>query len=179
MSVNVSGRQLAHGAGLVESVRNALTESGIDPTTLVLEVTESALLDDAEAALRIVNELKELGVRIAIDDFGIGYSSLVYLKRFPVDLLKVDRSFVNGLGQNSDDAAIVRSVIELAHAFGIAAVAEGIETRRHLEILQELGCSFGQGYLWSPARPPADIDAMLPSPAMTPGSASGDVRRPG
>ena len=96
----------------------------------MLEVTESALMDDAEAALLVLNELKSLGVRIAIDDFGIGYSSLVYLKRFPVDLLKVDRSFVGGLGTNKDDAAIVHSVIELAHAFGIAAVAEGIETRR-------------------------------------------------
>jgi diguanylate cyclase (GGDEF)-like protein/PAS domain S-box-containing protein len=161
MSVNISGRQLAQGAGLVESVRAALTDSSVDPTGLVLEVTESALMDDAEAALRSLEELKSLGVRIAIDDFGIGYSSLAYLKRFPVDLLKVDRSFVAGLGQNQDDAAIVHSVIELAHAFGIDAVAEGIENRRHLAILQDLGCAFGQGYLWSPALPAAELSPRL------------------
>jgi EAL domain-containing protein (putative c-di-GMP-specific phosphodiesterase class I) len=156
MSLNISGRQLAQGAGLVQDLKSALQESGIDPTSIVLEVTESALMDDAEAALRVLNELKGLGVRIAIDDFGTGYSSMVYLKRFPVDLLKVDRSFVAGLGQDKDDEAIVHSVIELAHAFGIAAVAEGIETREHLQVLQSLGCEFGQGYLWSPGRPATD-----------------------
>jgi diguanylate cyclase (GGDEF)-like protein/PAS domain S-box-containing protein len=161
MSVNVSGRQLAQGAGLLKSVTVALEESGVDPTALVLEVTESALMDDAEAALRVVNELKELGVRIAIDDFGVGYSSLVYLKRFPVDLLKVDRSFVSGLGQDRDDLAIVHSVIELARAFGISAVAEGIETPEHLAILQRLGCEYGQGYLWSPAMPADDVEPRL------------------
>jgi EAL domain-containing protein (putative c-di-GMP-specific phosphodiesterase class I) len=161
MSVNVSGRQLAQRAGLVNSVRLALDETGLDPTALILEVTESALMDDAEAALRVVNELKELGVRIAIDDFGTGYSSLVYLKRFPVDLLKVDKSFVDGLGRNKDDAAIVHSVIDLAEAFGIDAVAEGIETRRHLGILQDLGCAYGQGYLWSAARPAAELGPTM------------------
>jgi diguanylate cyclase (GGDEF)-like protein/PAS domain S-box-containing protein len=162
MSLNVSARQLAQGAGLVQSMRSALDESGLDPTLVVLEVTESALMDDAEAALRVLKELKTLGVRIAIDDFGTGYSSLVYLKRFPVDLLKIDRSFIAGLGLDKDDDAIVRSVIELAHAFGIDAVAEGIETREHLELLQRLGCDFGQGYLWSPARPAVDRAPTLP-----------------
>jgi diguanylate cyclase (GGDEF)-like protein/PAS domain S-box-containing protein len=162
MSVNVSGRQLAQGAGLVAAVRSALTESGVNPHSLVLEVTESALMDDAAAALRVVNELKSLGVRIAIDDFGIGYSSLVYLKNFPVDLLKIDRSFVAGLGRDKDDTAIVRSVIDLAHAFEIEAVAEGIETQVQLELLQGLGCSYGQGFLWSPAVPPQDAGPLLP-----------------
>jgi diguanylate cyclase (GGDEF)-like protein/PAS domain S-box-containing protein len=163
MSVNVSSRQLAQGAGLVTAVRLALDESGIDPRSLVLEVTESALMDDAAAALRVVNELKSLGVRIAIDAFGIGYSSLVYLKNFPVDLLKIDRSFVSGLGRDKDDTAIVRSVIDLAHALEIEAVAEGIETRTHLEMLQSMGCGFGQGFLWSPAVPPQDaVDAGGP-----------------
>jgi diguanylate cyclase (GGDEF)-like protein/PAS domain S-box-containing protein len=161
MSVNVSGRQLAQGAGLVETVRLALDESGVDPTALVLEVTESALMDDAEAALRVLDELKSLGVRIAIDDFGTGYSSLLYLKRFPVDQLKIDRSFVAGLGRDHDDAAIVHSVIELSRAFGIAAVAEGIETAQHLAILQDLGCTHGQGFLWSSALPPADLGRKL------------------
>jgi diguanylate cyclase (GGDEF)-like protein/PAS domain S-box-containing protein len=161
MSVNVSGRQLMPGAGLVDAVRESLAESGLAPTSLILEVTESALMEDTGAALRVVEELKALGVRIAIDDFGTGYSSLVYLKRFPVDLLKVDRSFVSGLGVNADDGAIVHSVIDLAHAFGIEAVAEGIETPEQLVALDALGCRFGQGYLWSPGRPAADLGAAL------------------
>jgi len=161
MSVNVSGRQLAQGTGLIHAVSRALQESGLDPTALVLEVTETALMEDAEDALRVVNELKSLGVRVAIDDFGTGYSSLLYLKRFPVDLLKVDRSFVAGLGDSPDDAAIVRSVIELAHAFGIAAVAEGVENHQHLAMLRDFGCTYGQGYLWSPARPAADLGPQL------------------
>jgi diguanylate cyclase (GGDEF)-like protein/PAS domain S-box-containing protein len=161
MSVNISARQLAQGAGLVESVKRALEDSGIEPQQLGLEVTESALMEDAEAALRVVQELKSLGVQIAIDDFGTGYSSLLYLKRFPVDALKVDRSFVSGLGVDEDDSVIVRSVIELAHAFGIAAVAEGIETRGQLAVLQSFGCEYGQGYLWSPGRPAADLGPIL------------------
>jgi diguanylate cyclase (GGDEF)-like protein/PAS domain S-box-containing protein len=159
ISVNVSGRQLVRRAGLLQAVSLALEESGVEPTSLVLEVTESALMDDAEAALRVLTELKTLGVQIAIDDFGTGYSSLVYLKRFPVDLIKIDRSFVAGLGRDREDAAIVRSVIDLAHALSIATVAEGIETPRHLAMLQDLGCAYGQGYLWSPAVP-ADQAAL-------------------
>ncbi len=158
MAVNVSALQLAQGAGLLQSVRSALDEFAVDPASLVIEVTESALMDDAEAALLVLNQLKSLGVRIAIDDFGTGYSSLVYLKRFPVDQLKVDRSFVAGLGQSHDDASIVHSVINLAHAFGITAVAEGIETQEHLDILCDLGCSFGQGCLWSPTVPAVRFD---------------------
>jgi len=137
MSVNISGRQLASGAGLVQTVRSAIDEAGIDPTSLILEVTESALMDDAEAALRVVNELKALGLQVAIDDFGTGYSSLVYLKRFPVDILKVDRTFVAGLGSDHNDTAIVHSVIDLAHAFGITAIAEGIETVEHLKDMDD------------------------------------------
>jgi diguanylate cyclase (GGDEF)-like protein len=161
MSVNVSGRQLAPAAGLVGSVKLALDMSGLDPGALVLEVTESALLDDAEAALRVVNELKGLGVRIAIDDFGTGYSSMLYLKRFPVDLLKVDRSFVAGLGLHRADTAIVRSVIELAHAFDIGAVAEGIETPGQLAALDEMGCHYGQGFLWAPGRPATELASCM------------------
>jgi diguanylate cyclase (GGDEF)-like protein/PAS domain S-box-containing protein len=159
MSVNVSGRQLTHTARFADTVRLALQESGLNPTALILEVTESALMDDAEAALRVVNDLKALGVRIAIDDFGTGYSSLLYLKRFPVDLLKIDRSFVAGLGKNADDQAIVRSVVDLAEAFGIASVAEGVETDDQLGDLRQLGCDFGQGFLWSPGR---SADALGP-----------------
>jgi diguanylate cyclase (GGDEF)-like protein/PAS domain S-box-containing protein len=161
MSVNVSGRQLTPAARLVDTVASALEESGLTPGALILEVTESALMDDAEAALRVVNELKALGVRIAIDDFGTGYSSLLYLKRFPVDLLKIDRSFVAGLGGNREDTAIVRSVIDLAQAFGISSVAEGIENAKQLADLRSLGCQFGQGFLWSPGRSAAELGDLM------------------
>jgi diguanylate cyclase (GGDEF)-like protein/PAS domain S-box-containing protein len=162
MAVNVSSRQLAQSGGLVRTVKSAIAESGIDPTALVLEVTESALMDDAESALQVLKELKALGVRIAIDDFGTGYSSLTYLKRFPVDVLKIDRSFVAGISHSRDDVAIVHSVIDLADAFGISAVAEGIETPEHLAILRDLGCTFGQGFLWSPAMSAHKLGATGP-----------------
>jgi diguanylate cyclase (GGDEF)-like protein/PAS domain S-box-containing protein len=161
MSVNVSGRQLAHPAQLVDTVTAALEESGFDPAALVLEVTESALVVDAEAALRVMTDLRRLGIRIAIDDFGTGYSSLLYLKRFPVDLLKIDRSFIRDLGDNSEDQAIVRSVIDLAHAFDIGTVAEGIETRQQLGWLRDAGCHLGQGFLWSPGRPALDLGSPV------------------
>jgi EAL domain-containing protein (putative c-di-GMP-specific phosphodiesterase class I) len=182
MAVNVSARQLAQGSDLVALVADALEDAQIDPAGLVLEVTESAIMDDAEATLTILTELKRLGVRLAIDDFGTGYSSLVYLKRFPVDQLKVDRAFVSGLGSNSDDSAIVASVVSLARAVGINAVAEGVETREQLSALQRLECSFGQGYLWSPARPAAELDAMIRSgmfsdPRRTTPSARGGAAR--
>ena len=161
MAVNVSARQLAQGSGFVQLVADALADSGIDPGALVLEVTESAVMDDAEATLSILRQLKRLGVRLAIDDFGTGYSSLVYLKRFPVDQLKVDRSFVAGLGTDPDDSAIVASVVSLARAVGVVAIAEGVETREQLAALQKLGCELGQGYLWSRGLPASDIDIVL------------------
>jgi EAL domain-containing protein (putative c-di-GMP-specific phosphodiesterase class I) len=159
--VNISARQLTPGAGLVESVADVLRESGLDPASLVLEITESALMGDAEAALRILTQLKALGVRLAIDDFGTGYSSLVYLKRCPVDLLKIDMGFIRGLGQDPEDSAIVACVIGLARAVGIDAVAEGVETAEQLAALQELGCAFGQGYLWSRPVPAGDFDRTV------------------
>jgi len=161
MAVNVSARQLAAGGGFVQLVADVLREAQIDPATLILEVTESVVMDDPEATLDILTELKALGVRLAIDDFGTGYSSLVYLKRFPVDQLKVDRAFVSGLGDDPDDSAIVASVVGLAHAVGIVAVAEGVETAQQLAALQRLGCGFGQGYLWSKAGPAAELDQAI------------------
>lgn len=161
MAVNISPLQLAPCAGLVGSVAEILRDSGVDPSMLVLEITESALMGNAEAALEILTQLKALGVNLAIDDFGTGYSSLVYLKRFPVDVLKVDRSFIGGLGQDPEDSAIVASVVGLARAVGLAAVAEGVETNEQLAALQELGCAFGQGYLWSRPVPAVELDQTV------------------
>jgi diguanylate cyclase (GGDEF)-like protein/PAS domain S-box-containing protein len=161
MAVNVSARQLDQRSGLVELVAKALADAKIQPWTLILEVTETVVMDDAEAALSILTELKSLGVQLAIDDFGTGYSSLVYLKRFPVDQLKIDRTFVNGLAVDPDDSAIVASVVSLARAVGVVAIAEGVENANQLAALQALGCTLGQGYLWSRAVPAADLDDVL------------------
>ncbi|MGH9279351.1 MAG: EAL domain-containing protein, partial [Acidimicrobiales bacterium] len=163
MSVNVSTRQLQHN-GLVTEVREALEDSGFDPRLLTLEITESATVEDTEATIVKLNELKALGVRLAIDDFGTGYSSLSYLRRFPVDQLKIDRSFIAGLGQDEHDTAIVTSVISLAHALGLEAVAEGVETIEQLELLTLLGCDLAQGFNWRAPTAVEEVDAWLTTP---------------
>ncbi|NIZ90074.1 sensor domain-containing protein [Kineococcus rubinsiae] len=150
MAVNVSTRQLAD-PGLVAAVTAVLARHGLDPRLLVLEVTETALVTDPETAAATLHALKALGVGIAVDDFGTGYASLTYLQRFPVDELKIDRSFVMGLGVNDGDDAIVATCVQLAHAMGIRAVAEGVETEGQRLALVGMDCDFVQGYLF--ARP--------------------------
>lgn len=154
VAVNVSAVQLTRG-NLVESVRSALATSGIEPWRLELEITESFVMSDPEGALVILNELKAFGVKMAIDDFGTGYSSLAYLKRLPVNRLKVDQSYVRGMLDDANDAAIVRAVIGLGHSLGLDVLAEGVETAAHVEQLRQLGCDAAQG--WHYGRPnPAD-----------------------
>ncbi|GAC1312979.1 MAG: hypothetical protein NVSMB12_03980 [Acidimicrobiales bacterium] len=156
VAVNVSARQLGDPR-LVDTVRAALADSGLAPSRLSLEITESALMEDPEAVLDTLIALKSLGVDLAIDDFGTGYSSLLYLKRFPVDALKIDRTFVDGLGVDPEDSAIVTSIVSLAAAVGIVAVAEGVETVVQLRELERLGCHYGQGYLWARPELAADV----------------------
>jgi diguanylate cyclase (GGDEF)-like protein/PAS domain S-box-containing protein len=144
--VNFSAAQLRHD-GVVGDVALVLEESGIDPGCVQVELTEHALLGHEDVAVAQIVALKDLGLKIVIDDFGTGYSSLTYLQRFPVDLLKVDRSFVAGLTEGHGDAAIVRGVIDLAHRLGLTAVAEGVESRAQVETLRELGCEQAQGFL--------------------------------
>ena len=148
LSVNLAARQLL-APDLCSVVEAALADSGFDPDRLYLEITESALLEDSDSSTRALNRVKALGVRIGVDDFGTGFSSLTYLKRFPVDVLKIDRSFVAGLCADREDRAIVASVIDLAHAFGLTTTAEGVETAEQLAQLRSLGCEQGQGYFWS------------------------------
>ncbi len=152
VAVNFSARQLGD-TGLVDAIRRALDETGLDPGRLTLELTESTVMDDPVAASVILEHLKDLGVRLSIDDFGTGYSSLAYLQRFPVDELKIDHSFVDGLGTEHSDGAIVSGIISLAHTLDLDVVAEGIETPLQLQRLRELGCERAQGYLI--ARPQA------------------------
>jgi EAL domain-containing protein (putative c-di-GMP-specific phosphodiesterase class I) len=146
MAVNLSGVQLAR-PDLVERVAEVLERTGVTRSALSLEITETVLMRDAEEALGVLHDLKRLGVRISVDDFGTGYSSLTYLKRFPVDVLKIDRTFVDGLGTDADDLAIVQATLALAQSLGMDTIAEGIENDVQREVLLQLGCTHGQGYL--------------------------------
>jgi diguanylate cyclase (GGDEF)-like protein/PAS domain S-box-containing protein len=162
--VNFSAAQLRH-ATVVQDVAIVLEETGIDPGCVQVEVTEHALLDHEDVAVTQIAALKDLGLKIVIDDFGTGYSSLSYLQRFPVDLLKVDRSFVSGVTHGQGDAAIVRGVIDLAHRLGLSAVAEGVESPAQIETLRELGCERAQGFLLGrPATGPAQTAFLAGHP---------------
>ena len=143
--MNLSARQLGDPQ-LTDHVRRALAVSGLPATQLCLEVTETTLMDDAPAAMTTLRTLHDLGVTFAIDDFGTGYSSLLYLKRLPVSMLKIDSTFVRGLGRGGDDEAIVASTIQLGHALGRAVIGEGVETAAQHDHLEALGCRLGQGY---------------------------------
>ncbi len=149
LSVNLSGRQFQQ-PDLVESIDRILRETGLNPNLLRLELTESAVMADISDAAATLRQLKGLGVWLALDDFGTGYSSLGSLRRFPIDLLKIDQTFVAGLGRDDGDAAIVQAVVALASALGLGVVAEGVETSGQLGRLRKLGCDLGQGYLFAP-----------------------------
>ena len=160
VSVNISSHQFNTG-GLIEDVFDAIAAAGIDASLLELEITESVLLQDAEQTLVALNRLKEAGVSLSIDDFGTGYSSLSYLKRFPIDTLKIDRSFVKDLGTDSDDAAICAAVLAMAQQLGLNVVAEGVESQEQLDFLRQHGCNQIQGFLCSPSLSVTDFAAML------------------
>jgi EAL domain-containing protein (putative c-di-GMP-specific phosphodiesterase class I)/ActR/RegA family two-component response regulator len=162
LAVNLSARELLN-PGIVEQVREAVDSCGLEPSLLCLEITESVLLDDAESCARSLQALNALGVRIAVDDFGTGYSSLTYLKRLDVDTLKIDQSFVAGLGgaTATHDRAIVAGVIDLAHAFGLTTVAEGVESAEQVEHLGALGCRLAQGYHFCRPLPPEGAAAWM------------------
>ncbi len=161
VSVNVSSQQFHSPQKLLEMVKTTLAESGLDPNYLELELTESILLeeekDNKNNILTILHQLREMGVHIALDDFGTGYSSLSYLKRFPVNTLKIDRSFVQDLDQNSDDTVITNTILALAHNLRLSVVAEGVETSEQFLFLQERQCEIIQGYFFSP---PLSVEEM-------------------
>jgi len=159
MGVNLSARQFQQ-PGLLTDIRRALRAARLDPSALKLEITESVLMADAQSTVETLQSLKALGIGLAIDDFGTGYSSLAYLKLFPVDTLKVDRSFVDGLGEDPQDTAIVHSVVALAKALGLVT-GEGIETEKQRQLLRDLGCERGQGYLFARPCPAADLAPLL------------------
>jgi diguanylate cyclase (GGDEF)-like protein/PAS domain S-box-containing protein len=152
LSVNVATQQLID-ASFLDLVHDALGETGIDADSLWLEITETALMADTRAAGNALRDLRGLGLHLSVDDFGTGYSSLTYLKRFPVEAIKIDRSFVLGLGLEADDTSIVEAVVNLGHSLGLTVVAEGVETPLQLNRLRDLGCDKAQGYLFGRPRP--------------------------
>jgi len=160
VAVNLSPVQFKN-PNLVSSVKSALTASGLAPGRLELEITESVLLQNSEATLATLHELRAHGVRISLDDFGTGYSSLSYLRSFPFDKIKIDRSFVQELASRDDSMAIVRAVTGLGRSLGIVTTAEGVETAEQLDLLRKEGCTQVQGYLFSKPRPAADVEEML------------------
>jgi diguanylate cyclase (GGDEF)-like protein len=160
VSVNISSHQFRDG-GFVQDVREAVADAGIDTTYLELEITESVLLQDVEKTLVELQVLKEAGISLSIDDFGTGYSSLSYLKRFPIDTIKIDRSFVKDLHQDADDAAICAAILAMSHQLGMSVVAEGVETREQLEFLRRHKCDHVQGYIASPALSADEFLALL------------------
>ena len=160
VSVNLSARQV-QTSGLVTVVLHALEKSGLDARTLTLEMTESIVMEHAEDTLSTLGELRDLGIRLAIDDFGTGYSSLSYLHRFPVDVVKIDRSFITRLTSEAEEAALACSIVRIGQAMHLATVAEGIETPEQLDLLRDMGCELGQGFLFARPMPAADLEDHL------------------
>jgi diguanylate cyclase (GGDEF)-like protein/PAS domain S-box-containing protein len=156
MSVNISARQLQH-PGLTDDVRACLRSSALDPSSLIIEITETAMMQDAEMAIIRLNQLKDLGIKLAIDDFGTGYSSLNYLRRFPVDILKVDKSFIDEVSDGGEQSALTASIIKLAGTLQLLPVAEGIERAEQLDRLLELQCTLGQGFYFAE---PLDVESV-------------------
>jgi EAL domain-containing protein (putative c-di-GMP-specific phosphodiesterase class I) len=160
MAVNISMLQFRQKE-FVDTVSRALKETGLDPKYLELELTESIVMEDIEATIKTLHELKAKGIRLSIDDFGTGYSSLSYLKRMPIDMLKIDRSFVMDITVDANDAAIARATIQLAQSMDLEVIAEGVETREQLELLCNLQCNKIQGYLFSKPLPSHEIKGVL------------------
>ena len=160
VAVNLSPIQVLHPS-LLNTVASALQASGLAPERLELEITETVMLHDTEDTLRVLRQLRDLGVAIAMDDFGTGYSSLSYLRRFPFDKVKIDRSFVEGLGDDPDCTSIVRAVVGLCRGLNIVTLAEGVETEKQMALLEHEHCCEAQGYLFGRATPPGDIPALL------------------
>jgi diguanylate cyclase (GGDEF)-like protein/PAS domain S-box-containing protein len=178
VSLNLSARELTH-PDVVSTVLQCVRESGVDPQALTIEVTESTAMADGDSGFRALRDLSSEGIRVAIDDFGTGYSSLEQLRRMPVDIVKVDRSFVSGMSADSTDREIVAAVVGMGRALKLIVVAEGIETTEQAEVLRELGCDIGQGYLFAKPMPADEMDELARAglPALTSSAASGKFSR--
>jgi diguanylate cyclase len=160
VAVNVSASQFRQG-NLLAMIKSALRDAELDPACLELELTESAVMTDAEESAQILGELNAMGVLVSVDDFGTGYSSMSYLRRFPIDKLKIDRGFVKDLMTRADDASIVRAIISLAHSLRLKVVAEGVETPEQLDSLKSMGCDQYQGFHFSPPLSPDEFASLV------------------
>ena len=160
MIVNLSANQLRH-PGCEATIREALESSGLPPQSLSLDVTETTFIDALEENSLSLERIRALGVGISIDDFGMGYSSLSYLKRLPADALKIDRSFLGGFGEDARDTALVRMVIDVGHTLGMRVIAEGVEEWAQAALLAETGCDMAQGYHFSGPVPPEQVPGLL------------------
>jgi EAL domain-containing protein (putative c-di-GMP-specific phosphodiesterase class I) len=160
LAVNVSAKQF-HQAGFVAQVQAAVQHHAINPMLLKLELTEGMLLENIEDTIATMNALNEIGVQFSLDDFGTGYSSLQYLKRLPLDQIKIDQSFVRDIGTDSNDKAIVSAIIAMAQSLNLSVIAEGVETKEQRQFLLEKGCTHYQGYLFSKPVPIEQFEALL------------------
>jgi len=177
MSVNVSPRQL-DSPGIVSDITEALEASGLGPDHLVLEITESTLMRDPASTVDRISQLKALGIRVAVDDFGTGYSSLAYLRRFPVDILKIDRSFIVSMTSSEGSSAMIHSLVQLGKSLGLDTVAEGIEERQQLEQLRDEQCDTGQGFLYAKPLSPQDLEVFLSTHIVAPRVTGSDLASP-
>jgi diguanylate cyclase (GGDEF)-like protein len=160
IAVNVAASQFRAG-DLVQTIRRALADAELEPRFLEVELTESAVMSDPEESIKILEQLSDMGVLVSVDDFGTGYSSMSYLRRFPIDQLKIDRSFLSEITARSDDASIVGAIVSLAHNLRLKVVAEGVETVAQLDLLKTLGCDQYQGYQFSPPLPAAEFETLM------------------
>ncbi len=163
ISINLSARDMVE-AGFTRAVRHLLSETGFDPSNLIVEITESAMMNDIDAAVHELHSLKDLGLRIAVDDFGTGYSSLAYLQRLPIDILKIDRSFVATISAERESVTLVNAIIRMAEALGHTTIAEGVELASQDKVLRQLGCHLGQGYLLGRPLNARSTESLLRSP---------------
>lgn len=160
LAVNLSARQFMQG-DLLERVKSVINETGINPENLTLELTENSIIKDIDLSKRLLHKIKDLGMRVSIDDFGTGYSSLGYLRDFPLDILKVDKSFIQNLGECEKDAHIVKAIVSMAHSMHLKVIAEGVETEDQLNFVKSLGCEFAQGYYFSRPLDPAVYESFI------------------
>ena len=165
LSVNVSAKQFRQ-ENFVSHVQTAVLRNEINPMLLKLELTESMLLEDVDSTIATMNALKEIGVSFSLDDFGTGYSSLQYLKRLPLNQLKIDRSFVRDIVVDSNDRAIVQTIIVMAKSLNLGVIAEGVETHEQRQLLIEIGCTHFQGYLFGEPKPIGDFEKLLNQPVL-------------
>lgn len=174
LAVNLSGRQFLH-FNLIKQVEEALHASGLPPADLDFEITETIAMHNAEESVGVMRQLKLLGIGLSLDDFGTGYSSLSYLKRFPIDVLKIDKSFVRDIPEDANDLAIVSAIIAMAHALGLKVVAEGVETDAQWHFLKDCGTQFAQGFFFGRPLPASEFEELLaqtaPRPAQPPKAA--------